>query len=93
MLMRMPKADAKGVRRLHDYLYDDKSDQCELQEIYEEIDEQVDEVEEENYTLNMSKDDFGAEAKELREQVQELVDNFEGYERDEILDALKRILF
>ena len=89
----MPKAETEAVRKLHDYLYDDKSDQCELLEIYEEIDEQVDDVETELYELNMSKDSFDAEAKELREQVQKLVDDFEGYERDEILDELKRILF
>lgn len=92
MIVVKNKSELDGVKKLHDYLYDMSADNYELLEIYEQIDEEVDSLE--NDLISRDEDeDFEGQVDEMTKDIKDLINNFKKFTRTEILDELERIIF
>ncbi|UGO50614.1 hypothetical protein PQE68_gp023 [Bacillus phage vB_BanS_Sophrita] len=93
MHVTSPKANLEGVKALHDYLYDLKEENYEVLGIYEQIDGEINDVEEELYTAHMTADSHHQRIEEIQNDIQNILDDWDNRDKDEIYDDLKRILF
>lgn len=87
------KSDLESVQRLRMYLYDGNGND-ELIDIYEQVTNEVEEIEEELYKEKYEdKEDFEGQYNDIRKDIELLIKNFKKLKRDEILNELERVLF
>lgn len=87
------KSELDGVIRFREYLYNGNATD-ELVDIYEQVTDEVEELEDELYKLEyLEKEEFEDEYKEMKEGIEQLIKDFKKLKRDEILEELKRIVF
>jgi len=94
MIVNVPKANLEGVKALHNYLYDLTEPNYEVLELYKQIDDEVDELENafaeeaEEVTAQEHLDDMRTEIECLIATIRQ-----DKPTRDDIVEELKRILF
>lgn len=95
MIIKENKSHLEGVKKLHYHLYDadDSVSNHELADIYEEIDSEVGELEESLYEANQREDMFSEQVDVIKNDIQNILDDWENRDKDEIFQDLERILF
>lgn len=82
----------EGVQRLRGYLYDGNGND-ELIDIYEQINDEVEKIEEDLYMVEEdNKEDFEGHYDAMRHDIEVLIKDFKKLGKDEILKELKRIV-
>jgi hypothetical protein len=90
---------SKGIKRLHNYLYDMQESNYELLEIYEEIDSDMIKLEDENYNVSTDAGEMEEERDEMKKDIKALLGRIKRWkkldaDKQEILiEELERIIF
>lgn len=90
MIVRENKSSIEGVGRLYRMLYDMEKNNYELLEIYEQIDEEVESLENDLYYARES--NYENEHKKLVDELEYMVKNFKKMKRVDILKALELLI-
>lgn len=90
MIVRENKSSIEGVGRLYRMLYDMEDNNYELLEIYEQIDEEVENLQDDLYYAKES--NYENEYKGLVDELEYIVKNFKKMTRADILRALELLV-
>lgn len=90
MIVRENKSSIEGMERLYRMLYDMEDNNYELLEIYEQIDEEVESLEDDLYYAKES--NYENEHKGLVDELEYIVKNFKKMTRADILRALELLI-
>lgn len=90
MIVRENKSSIEGMERLYRMLYDMEDNNYELLEIYEQIDEEVESLEDDLYYAKES--NYENEHKWLVDELEYIVKNFKKMTRADILRALELLI-
>lgn len=90
MIVRENKSSIEGVSRLYRMLYDMEDNNYELLEIYEQIDEEVENLEDDLYYAKES--NYENEYKGLVDELEYIIKNFKKMTRADILRALELLV-
>lgn len=90
MIVRENKSSIEGIGRLYRMLYDMEDNNYELLEIYEQIDEEVENLQDDLYYAKES--NYENEYKGLVDELEYIVKNFKKMTRADILRALELLV-
>jgi len=90
MIVRENKSSIEGIGRLYRMLYDMEDNNYELLEIYEQIDEEVENLEDDLYYAKES--NYENEYKGLVDELEYIIKNFKKMTRADILRALELLV-
>src|SRR5690554_4045555 len=90
MIVRENKSSIEGIGRLYRMLYDMEDNNYELLEIYEQIDEEVENLEDDLYYAKES--NYENEYKGLVDEIEYIIKNFKKMTRADILRALELLV-
>lgn len=90
MIVRENKSSIEGMERLYRMLYDMEDNNYELLEIYEQIDEEVENIEDDLCYAKES--NYENEHKKLVDELEYIVKNFKKMTRADILRALELLI-
>lgn len=90
MIVKENKSSIEGVGRLYRMLYDMEDNNYELLEIYEQIDEEVESLEDDLYYAKES--NYENEHKRLVDELEYIIKNFKKMTRADILRVLELLV-